>query len=133
MDALRDVVLSAILHGSLTLGDFTPDRSDIDLLLIVGGALSDDELAALRDAVAAAGDDVPRRVDLRVVTRATAAVPPRLPAMEAEFTLRPGRAIEVESRFVEPDLVPEFSNRQRRRGADPRPCSTRAASEQRAL
>jgi hypothetical protein len=29
-DALGDAALSAILHGSLTLGDFTPGRSDID-------------------------------------------------------------------------------------------------------
>ena len=89
-DALGDAALSAILHGSLTLGEFTPGRSDIDLLVIVGGALSDDELAALRDAVAAAGEDAPRRVDLRVLTRATAAVPARRPRMEAEFTVRPG-------------------------------------------
>jgi predicted nucleotidyltransferase len=108
-DALGDAVLSTILHGSLTLGDFTPHRSDIDLLVIVGNPLSDDELAALRDAVAAAGGDAPRRVDLRLVTRTTAAVPPRRPRMEAEFTFRPGQSIGVETGFAEPDLVPEFS------------------------
>ncbi|GAB3498109.1 nucleotidyltransferase domain-containing protein [Flexivirga lutea] len=27
---------AAVLHGSLTLGDFAPGRSDIDLMLITG-------------------------------------------------------------------------------------------------
>jgi hypothetical protein len=108
-DALGDAVLSVILHGSLTLGDFTPARSDIDLLVIVGDPLIDDELVALREAVAAVRDDAPCRVDLRVVTRATAAAPARASAMEAAFTLGPCRTIEVETRIAEPDLVPEFS------------------------
>jgi Nucleotidyltransferase domain len=30
-----------ILHGSLTLGDYLPGRSDIDLLLIVNDPLTD--------------------------------------------------------------------------------------------
>jgi len=104
-DALGDALLAPILHGSLTLGDFTPRRSDIDLLVVVGNPLSDDELAALRDAVAAARDDAPRRLDLRLVTRTTGAVPSRLPRM-GELTCRPGRSIGVETGFVEPDLVP---------------------------
>jgi hypothetical protein len=38
-----------------------------------------------------------------VVTRATAAASPRLPAVEAEFALRPGRPIEAKTGIAEPD------------------------------
>ena len=108
-DALGDAVLSVILHGSLTLGDFTPGRSDIDLLVIVERPLGDVQLAALRHAVDAVRNDAPCRVDLRVVTRASAGSATRAPAMEAALTLRPGKALDVETRIAEPDLAPEFS------------------------
>jgi hypothetical protein len=108
-DAVGHAARSVILHGSLTLGDFTPGRSDIDLLLIVANALSDDELAALRDGVTAVGDAAPACVDLRVVTRQTAAAPAPRPVMEAAFRLRPRRTNDVETRMAEPDVVPELS------------------------
>jgi hypothetical protein len=108
-DALGDALVSAILHGSLTLADFTPGRSDIDVLAVVVEPLSDDRLAELRKAVDELAGDAPRRVDLRVVTRATAGSPAPAPMLEAAFTLRPGRAPELQTRFAEPDLVAEFS------------------------
>src|SRR5919204_460856 len=39
--ALGEQLVAAILHGSLTLGDFTPGRGDVDLLLVVERPLSD--------------------------------------------------------------------------------------------
>jgi predicted nucleotidyltransferase len=108
-DALGDALVSVILHGSLTLDDFTPGRSDIDVLVVVGEPLSDDQFATLRNAVDQLRGDASSRVDLRVVTRATAAAPTRAPVMEAAFTLRPGKAPDVETRIAEPDLVAEFS------------------------
>jgi predicted nucleotidyltransferase len=105
-DVLGDALVSVILHGSLTLDAFMPGRSDIDLLVVVDEPLDDEQLTALRDQLA---EDAPRRVDLRVVTRATAAAPTPTPRMEAAFTLRPGKAPEVETGFAEPDLVAEFS------------------------
>jgi predicted nucleotidyltransferase len=108
-DALGPTVLSVILHGSLTLGDFTPGRSDIDLLVIVEAPLREDQVAALRHAVDAARDDAPRRVDLRVVARASTGSPTRAPAMEAALTVRPGTGLDVETGITEPNLVPEFS------------------------
>ncbi|MGH2741716.1 MAG: aminoglycoside adenylyltransferase domain-containing protein [Thermoleophilaceae bacterium] len=99
-----------LLHGSLTLDDFTPGRSDIDLLAIVETPLSDDQLSALGDAVDRVRKDAPSRIDLRVVTRTTAGSPTRLPAMEAAFVLRPGQDREIETRVAhEPDLIVEFS------------------------
>jgi predicted nucleotidyltransferase len=103
-DVLGDALESVILHGSLTLDDFMPGRSDIDLLVVVDGHLGNAQLAALRDVV-----DVPSRVDLRVITRTSAASPARAPVMEAAFTLRPGKAPAVETRIAEPDLLVELS------------------------
>jgi predicted nucleotidyltransferase len=108
-DALGDAVLAVILHGSLTLGDFTPGRSDIDLLVIVATPLSDDRVAALRDAVDQVREAAPSRVDLRVVTRATTRSPTLAPLLEASLTVRPGRGLEVETRIAEPDLIVEFA------------------------
>jgi predicted nucleotidyltransferase len=109
-DALGDAVVSVILHGSLTLDDFTPGRSDIDLLIVVENPLTDNQLAALQDVVHQLRISDPSRVDLRVVTRAIAGSPTRVPAMEVGVVLRPGKAPEMETRVAEePDLVIEFS------------------------
>jgi hypothetical protein len=106
---LGDALVSVILHGSLTLDAFTPGRSDIDLLMIVREPLRHEQLAALRETVDQCNATASTRVDLRVVTRATAASPARAPVMEAAFTLRPGRAPEIETCIVEPDLLAEFA------------------------
>src|SRR5215831_10251845 len=37
------------LVGSLALGDFQPRESDLDLLIVTAGALSDERVAALRN------------------------------------------------------------------------------------
>jgi predicted nucleotidyltransferase len=109
-NALGDRVVAVILHGSLTLGDFTPGRSDIDLLIVVEQPLADEEIGALQEAVDPLRGEAPSRVDLRVVTRAVAAAPAPAPAMEASIALRPGQPLAVETRVAgEPDLVVEFS------------------------
>ena len=110
VDVLGHLAVSVLLHGSLTLGDFVPGRSDIDLLLIVARRLEDEELGALTERVSALSALSPSRVDLRVLTREVAAAPVPLPPMEAGFALRPGRAPEREARVAgEPDLVVELS------------------------
>jgi hypothetical protein len=45
-DVLGDTLVGAILHGSLVLGDYTPGRSDIDLLVVAERELSDRQIAA---------------------------------------------------------------------------------------
>ncbi len=109
-DALGDQVIAAILHGSLTLGDYTSGRSDIDLLVVVEQPLADDEISVLWEAIDSLGRNTPSRVDLRVVTREVAASPTPAPAMEAYIALQPGQAAAIETRVPgEPDLVVEFS------------------------
>jgi hypothetical protein len=97
-----------ILHGSLTLGDYLPGRSDVDLLAVVDHPLDDARLDALTRAVAEQAP--PARVDLRVVTRQVAATPTPAPPMEAYLELTPGSGVQVERRHPgERDLVVEFS------------------------
>ena len=106
--ALGDTVAAVILHGSLTLGDYLPGRSDVDLLAVVDDPLDDARLDALTGAVAAAPP--PARVDLRVVTRRVAASPTPAPPMEAYLELVPGSGVQVERRHPgERDLVVELS------------------------
>ena len=101
-----------ILHGSLTLGDYVPGRSDIDLLVVVDASLTDAQFTALTEAVAALRPRAPGRVDLRVVTRRVAASPIPAPPMDAYIEITPGSGSElyVERRHPgERDLVVEFS------------------------
>ena len=106
-DVLGDAVVAVILHGSLTLGDFVPGRSDVDLLAIVEEPLDNEQLAALRTTL---DRPAPTRVDLRVVTRATAASPTRTAVLDAGFVMRPGKELDPEVRAAhEPDLLAELS------------------------
>ncbi|MHB8928282.1 MAG: aminoglycoside adenylyltransferase domain-containing protein [Bacillota bacterium] len=46
---LRNRFIGMYLHGSLAIGDFMPDRSDIDFLVVTDGELSDGLVAALHE------------------------------------------------------------------------------------
>jgi predicted nucleotidyltransferase len=109
--ALDDALAAAVLHGSLTLGDYLPGRSDIDLLLIVADPLTDSHVADLAKAVCQQQPRAPFRVDLRVVTHTAARVPTPLPPMEAHVWIRgPERRVHIEGRHRgERDLAVEFS------------------------
>jgi Domain of unknown function (DUF4111)/Nucleotidyltransferase domain len=110
--AIGETVAGVILHGSLTLGDYVPGRSDVDLLVVVDDPLTDTQFTALTEAVAALRPRAPGRVDLRVVTRQAAAAPTPAPPLDASIELTPGSGSElsVERRHVgERDLVVEFS------------------------
>lgn len=47
--ALEDNLVGVYLRGSLALGDFDPESSDIDFLVVTGRPVSDDQFAALAD------------------------------------------------------------------------------------
>lgn len=109
-DLLGDTLVGAILHGSLVLGDYTPGRSDIDLLVIAERELSDGQIAALSDLAATERPHAPARVDLRVVTRTVAADPTPAPPMELYIAVDPKEGVKVETRHPgERDLVIELS------------------------
>jgi Domain of unknown function (DUF4111)/Nucleotidyltransferase domain len=108
---LGETVAGVILHGSLTLGNYLPGRSDADLLVVVGEPLSDAQLAALTGALAGHRPQAPGPVDLRVVTRQVAASPTPAPPMEAYLRLTPSSGVRVEERRHpgERDLAVELS------------------------
>jgi GNAT superfamily N-acetyltransferase/predicted nucleotidyltransferase len=108
-DVLQETLLAVLLHGSLTLGDYVPERSDIDLLVVVQGPLDDNEMATLTEALARELAGLPNRLDLRVVTRAVAAAPTPAPPMELYVEAVPGEDLHVRMRQPEPDLAIEFS------------------------
>src|SRR5262245_16580321 len=89
-----------ILHGSLASGDFVPGKSDVDVLAIVEGRPSDDQLSALTIAVADVRGHAATPADLRVVTTAVAAAPPPSPPMEVYIRIDPASdpGLEVETR-----------------------------------
>lgn len=99
-------LVAVILHGSLALGAYRPQSSDIDLLAVVEDASSDGELDALEQLVG--GHVAAPRIDFRVVTRMAAAVPTISPAMEL-YVGRHSGGTEVRTRGTERDLLSEFS------------------------
>jgi Aminoglycoside adenylyltransferase, C-terminal domain/Nucleotidyltransferase domain len=106
--ALGPAVAGVILHGSLTLDDYVPGGSDVDLLVVVDDPLTDSQVAALTEAVER--PRAPGRVDLRVVTRQVAASPTPAPPMELSIEITPGSGLLVERRHPgERDLAVEFS------------------------
>jgi hypothetical protein len=109
--ALGPDVAGVILHGSLTLGDYLPGRSDVDLLVVVDEPLSDTQLAALVAVTASRRAEAPGPVDLRLVTRQVAASPTPAPPMEAYLRLTSTSGVRLEERRHpgERDLVVELS------------------------
>ena len=81
--AFGKTVAGVVLHGSLTLDDYVPGRSDIDLLVVIDDPASDARLAALAEAMASRRAEAPGPADLRLVTRQVAASPTPAPPLEA--------------------------------------------------
>jgi hypothetical protein len=114
---LKDACISApgeslagvILHGSLTLGDYVPGRSDVDLLVVVDDPVTDTQFAALTAAANEKRSQAPARADLRVVLRRVAAAPTPLPPMEAYVHIGPSGVHGERRHPGERDLVVEFS------------------------
>ncbi|MBE5795529.1 MAG: DUF4111 domain-containing protein [Clostridiales bacterium] len=66
----RDNLIGVYLHGSLTMGCFNPEKSDIDLLLVVETEPTDTEKLAFMQEVAFLSEEAPAKgLELSVVTR----------------------------------------------------------------
>jgi Domain of unknown function (DUF4111)/Nucleotidyltransferase domain len=77
LDAARDVLgerfVGMYLYGSLATGDFTPERSDIDFVVVTDGELADATVAALSDMharLAASGERWFRHLEGSYIPRA---------------------------------------------------------------
>jgi predicted nucleotidyltransferase len=112
VDIVGAAARSVIMHGSLATGGFRPGRSDIDLLVVVDGALTDAQATALEGVVREADPGTAAGIDLHVVTAEATGRPARAPALEL-YLGRHGRspiALEVERRVAAaPDLATELS------------------------
>jgi hypothetical protein len=103
---------SVILHGSLAAGGFRPTRSDIDLLVVLDGGLTDAQATAIEGVVREADPGSAAGIDLHAVTVRAAATPSRAPALELYLGRhrRAPAALEVERRVAaSPDLATELS------------------------
>jgi hypothetical protein len=100
--ALADAAI--IVHGSLALGDFSEEESDIDLLV-----LSDASTHGLVEALEAEWSRNPVKFDLRVVSYSAAARPTRTPRMRLYVAWHGTDGLEVKEDTEEPDLVVDFS------------------------
>jgi len=114
--AMTDIVgagvRSVILHGSLSAGGFRRGRSDIDMLAVVDGGLTDAQAAALERLVRRADAGSAAGIDLHVVTSEVADALTRTPALELHIGRydRSSGELEVERRVAaSPDLLAELS------------------------
>jgi hypothetical protein len=112
-EVLQSSLVAAILHGSLTQGDFRPGKSDLDLILVVDRALTQHQADALINVVESAHVGPAAGVDLLVVTeQAAAARSEGDPGRELLVGRWPGPYEELEVEGPDEhvsDLWPEFS------------------------
>jgi predicted nucleotidyltransferase len=112
LDIVGAAARSVILHGSLAAAGFRPGHSDIDLLVIVDGGLSDAQATATEDVVRQADTGSAAGIDLHVVSVRAAGTPSRAPALELYLGRhrRSPTELDVERRVAaSPDLATELS------------------------
>lgn len=106
--ALGPRVRGVFLHGSLVLGDFVEGRSDLDLLVIIDGAVREEEREAVLRCVRRCLCGRVEGADLRVVRREVTADPSFPPELELEVELRGGEVEAVGGPRAERDLAVEL-------------------------
>lgn len=101
---------AGVLHGSLTLGDFAPGRSDIDLMLITGSdGLSGIEREQIIEAVSSAKTGAANAIDLIAVNSTVARNPTRAPACELQLARYPDELHVEDTNPADEDLAVELS------------------------
>jgi Domain of unknown function (DUF4111)/Nucleotidyltransferase domain len=110
--ALGDGLVGVYLHGSAVLGDFSPRRSDVDVIAVSTRPLSDDAKERVRDAVKAPPVEVARELEFSLVARDTLAAIAEAPPFELHLTADArggGRVVDGRGRQGDPDLVPHYA------------------------
>jgi len=106
---IGETVRSVFLHGSLATGDFVPGRSDIDLLVVVDGAVGDGEIAELETTVRSADVGDASGVDSAPNASAETASPTPAPPTELHIG-RYASGFELTAhQQADPDLPVELS------------------------
>ena len=104
-DVLGDDLVGVYAHGSLMLGGWRAERSDIDVLVVVERALTAAEQSALAAAWSSEALPCPAvGLELSVVLRSVAAHPDARPAFELHVTTAPSDAKVVDGHGHPGDL-----------------------------
>ena len=98
-------LVGAYLHGSAVLGGFNPDRSDLDVLVVVKGSLSREERRDLGEDLLSDAAHVPAdTLELSVITESTARRVTSSPKYELHVNSRDRRWADGLYRS-DPDLI----------------------------
>ena len=69
-EILRDTLVGVYLHGSSVMGCFNPQKSDIDLIIVVNGEISDDTKREFMDMTVELNARAPRKgIEMSIVKR----------------------------------------------------------------
>ena len=70
-EILGENLVGIYLHGSAVMGCFNPDKSDIDLIVVVNSPMSDDVKRKFMDMVVALNEEAPAKgIEMSIVTKA---------------------------------------------------------------
>ena len=110
--ALGDSLVGVYLHGSAVLGDFDPARSDVDVLAVCSGSLTDGQADAIAARLSAAALPCPARgLELHVVALESRRLsrPPPFELHLATSGPDPERVVRARGGPGDPDLVMHFA------------------------
>lgn len=108
--ALGDKLVGVYLHGSAVLGDFVPERSDVDVVAVSDGPLTDDERDAVGEKLSSESLPCPaRELELHVVDRSSLEGLGESPRFELHIATNPGRVVSGRGHGGDPDLVMHYA------------------------
>jgi streptomycin 3"-adenylyltransferase len=108
-DVIRNDVVGIYLHGSAAFGGYNPARSDLDVLVVSRGPLTNEQRARLCSQLGGSTLPVPAvTLELSVVTHQACLHPVAAPAYELHINTRDGRCADGRGRS-DPDLLLHFA------------------------
>lgn len=116
-EILKDRLTGIYLHGSAAMGCFNPGKSDVDLIIVVDGAISDGVKRAYMDVVTALNSEGPAKgIEMSVVRRSVCAPFVYPTPFELHFSIAHLRWYEEdpegyvrEMNGTDPDLAAHFT------------------------
>jgi hypothetical protein len=107
---LGDRLLGIYLHGSAVLGDFVREGSDVDLVAVSDGPLTDDERDMVAERLSSESLRCPARgLELHIVDRGSLEELVEPPPFELHVATDPGRVVSGRGHGGDPDLVMHYA------------------------
>jgi streptomycin 3"-adenylyltransferase len=108
--ALGAKLVGVYLHGSAVLGDFVRERSDVDVVAVSHGTLTDDERNAVVEALSSRSLPCPAcGLELHVVNRGAVEELVEPPPFELHIATNPNRVVVGRGHGADPDLVMHYA------------------------